>query len=495
MRYKALFTGILAGFALLTAIPAAAAETTANSETTVTEMTETTTFSETTADTETTASADTSVSTETTAVTADTTDTADSAATTEAATETTETTTTTEPIHIESGTNADGRPCFYGNGEVMTGVFAVVPEELVGDANDDAAVDAMDAVLLLQAAAEEGAGMQTAAQFLLVQSGLPAEADVFLRCDVSGNNCINAQDAAEILSYCARSGASLSVQPLGLSMYFADETGVPQTGWLTDENGARYYAHPSGKLQLQWGEFEDGRRYFGENGVLCTGWTEITDRTYYFDAEGRMLTGLQTIDGKICRFKSSGVLQDLKICLDAGHFAKYNQSPVNKNYWESEMTWKLHLYLKEELEQYGITVITTREEQEVDLGLADRGHCAAGCDLFLSIHSNADDSASVDKPMAFCTVTGKVDALGQLLADTTAEVMETRQPGEIAHKVGSKGDWYSVLYGAYKVGVPGILMEHSFHTNLRATNWLLEDENLQKLAAAEAKVISDYYLK
>ncbi len=494
MRYKALFTGILAGFALLTAIPAAAAETTAILETTVTEITETTTYSETTADLETTASADISVSTETTAAT-DVTDTADSTTTTEATTETTETTTTTEPIHIESGTNAEGKPCFYGNGELMTGVFGVTPAYIVGDTNSDDKVDAMDAVLLLQAAAEEGAGSQSAVQFLLAGSPYAAEDELLSHCDVSGNGSLNAQDAAEILFYCAQSGASLAIHPLGYAMYFADETGALQTGWLEDDAGNRYYANPSGKLQLRWGEFEDGRRYFGENGVLCTGWTEIVDRTYYFNPDGLMLTGLQTIDGTLYRFQSTGVLQELKICLDAGHFAKYNQSPVNKNYWESEMTWKLHLYLKEELEQYGITVITTREEQEVDLGLADRGHCAAGCDLFLSIHSNADDDASLDKPMAFCTVTGKVDALGQLLADTTAEVMETRQAGVIEHKVGSKGDWYSVLYGAYKVGVPGILMEHSFHTNLRSTNWLLVDENLQKLAAAEAKVISEYYLK
>lgn len=43
----------------------------------------------------------------------------------------------------------------------------------------------------------------------------------------------------------------------------------------------------------------------------------------------------------------------MKICLDAGHYGKYNQSPVNKAYWESEFTWKFHLLLKAELERYG----------------------------------------------------------------------------------------------------------------------------------------------
>ena len=36
----------------------------------------------------------------------------------------------------------------------------------------------------------------------------------------------------------------------------------------------------------------------------------------------------------------------MKICLDAGHYGYYNQSPANKSYYESKMVWKLHLKLK-----------------------------------------------------------------------------------------------------------------------------------------------------
>ena len=38
----------------------------------------------------------------------------------------------------------------------------------------------------------------------------------------------------------------------------------------------------------------------------------------------------------------------VKICLDAGHYGKYNQSPCNKAYFESEAMWKLTEYLKED---------------------------------------------------------------------------------------------------------------------------------------------------
>ena len=43
------------------------------------------------------------------------------------------------------------------------------------------------------------------------------------------------------------------------------------------------------------------------------------------------------------------------------------------------------------------------------------------------------------------------------------------------------------------MGTPGLILEHSFHTNTRAAKWLLEDENLRKLAQAEADVIARWF--
>ena len=54
-------------------------------------------------------------------------------------------------------------------------------------------------------------------------------------------------------------------------------------------------------------------------------------------------------------------------------------------------------------------------------------------------------------------------------------------------------DYYGVLRGAASVGVPGILLEHSFHTNRRATDWLLNDENLERMAVAEAETIAAHF--
>ena len=185
---------------------------------------------------------------------------------------------------------------------------------------------------------------------------------------------------------------------------------------------------------------------------------------------------------------------NMKICLDAGHYGKYNRSPVNAAYWESEFSWKFHLLLKAELEQYGVTVVTTRTEQSKDLGLTERGRCAKGCDLFLSIHSNACDQESADDPLACCSVSGRADALGNALAEMVQCEMGTSGKARIWKRVGSGGkDYYGVLRGAAAVGVPGVLLEHSFHTNAKATAWLLDEGNLRKLAKVEAEVIAAYY--
>ena len=55
----------------------------------------------------------------------------------------------------------------------------------------------------------------------------------------------------------------------------------------------------------------------------------------------------------------------MRICLDAGHYGKYNRSPVDGRYYESDMVWKLHLLQKRFLEECNVEVILTRGTQEV----------------------------------------------------------------------------------------------------------------------------------
>lgn len=187
-----------------------------------------------------------------------------------------------------------------------------------------------------------------------------------------------------------------------------------------------------------------------------------------------------------------------KVCLDAGHYGKYNRSPVVPEYYESDMTWKLHNYLAAELEAYGIEVVHTRSKKDVDLDLVTRGRMAAGCDLFVSLHSNAFGSEAVDYPLACCLVDDDKTGIDEIsmeigldLARCVAKVMHTTGTARtMQRKLNSGADYYAVLRGAKSVGVPGVLLEHSFHTNTSAAKWLMDSDNLQRLAAAEASVIA-----
>lgn len=192
----------------------------------------------------------------------------------------------------------------------------------------------------------------------------------------------------------------------------------------------------------------------------------------------------------------------LRICLDAGHYGKYNRSPVNSKYYESDMSWKLHLLLKSELEKRDFEVITTRISQSADLGLESRGRKSKGCCLFLSLHSNASSNASADNAWACCLINDNhtnIDEisveLGKKLADKVTELMTGKSnAGYIYRRAGSSGsDYYGVLRGAKSVGTPAILMEHGFHTNAQNTGFLLNDENLKKIAVAEADIIKEYF--
>ena len=200
------------------------------------------------------------------------------------------------------------------------------------------------------------------------------------------------------------------------------------------------------------------------------------------------------------------------LMLDPGHYGKYNRSPAVREYWESEAMWKLHKLLKTALEAYGIMVKVTRTDPNKDLGLKARGQASRGCDLLLSLHSDATGSGvneSVDYVIAYhlyddkgTDVDDKSKAIAAKLAQAVAKLMGTKQGGKTASRKGS-GDWngdgvmndnyFSVLNGARLVDTPAVILEHSFHTNTRSTKWLLDEKNLQALAETEAAVIAEYF--
>lgn len=191
-------------------------------------------------------------------------------------------------------------------------------------------------------------------------------------------------------------------------------------------------------------------------------------------------------------------MSKIKICLDAGHSgSKYNQSPVVKTYFESATMWKLHLKLKAQLEAKGFEVVTTRNGIDDNIDVYERGAASRGCTAFLSLHSNACGTESVDYPVVYRAhdnLNG-VDGIALQIAKKIGELMGTTQAGRTATRKNSAGgEYYGVLRGARAAGTPFyMLIEHSFHTNTKATKWLAVDANLDKLAIAEAELLASYF--
>ena len=93
--------------------------------------------------------------------------------------------------------------------------------------------------------------------------------------------------------------------------YFDMETGMMQTGWVTDEATQQkmYFKPGSGKASVGWAEIEGNIYYFSDRGEMQTGWQTLEGKKYYMDAKGCRCTGWQTIDGEEYYLDEEGAMQ------------------------------------------------------------------------------------------------------------------------------------------------------------------------------------------
>lgn len=207
--------------------------------------------------------------------------------------------------------------------------------------------------------------------------------------------------------------------------------------------------------------------------------------------------------------KEDTMQKQIRVMIDAGHAGKYNRSTTNPTYCESEAMWKMANYLKEYLEAKGIVANLTKKSLNDDPSLTVRGQMSKGYDLFISLHSNACGTESVDRPVVlvyqnldWTDIDDKSIELGKLLGALVRETMNTKDVWRITQKKSSNDrdkngklddEYYGVLAASRSVGTVGVLVEHSFHTNAAATEWLLKDSNLRLMASKEADLIANYF--
>ena len=187
----------------------------------------------------------------------------------------------------------------------------------------------------------------------------------------------------------------------------------------------------------------------------------------------------------------------MKICLDPGHYGKYN-SGIIKGYYESEMNLKLAYKLKEKLERYGAEVFLTRTGTE-DLSLYSRGQVAVknDCDVFFSIHSNARSGDETHRGVVvyYSIFQPEHKGLMEELGRAVAEAMGSIFQGALTRK-GNNGNWdyNTVIKSAVDGGVSmAFLLEHGYHTNREDCAALMKDEVLEKIAEAEAGILAEHF--
>jgi N-acetylmuramoyl-L-alanine amidase len=202
---------------------------------------------------------------------------------------------------------------------------------------------------------------------------------------------------------------------------------------------------------------------------------------------------------------------NVMICIDPGHYAAGEAvtGEDTYDYVEGVFTLQIGLSLKNILKsRYGIDSYLTRDSGVVSLGgytdeeldkahIALRGEYAGkkNSTLFVSLHTNSNQE-SITKTIVLINKTGMqsqrtidiANAIGTRLTATnislgiattgfdtvdSGSIIEWTSPyndslgvnGTVCKRYKSNGDdFYGVLRGATSVGIPGILIEHGYHS-------------------------------
>ena len=208
---------------------------------------------------------------------------------------------------------------------------------------------------------------------------------------------------------------------------------------------------------------------------------------------------------------------NIVVALDPGHDSTHAGAPAN-GVREEVLTLKIAQYCKAELEEYaGVSVYMTRttadcphpggsSAHDIDQRVADAA--AAGASVYVSFHLNSSPSSAAKGAEIIIPNTNwkpQVGNDGKKLA--TLIESELVRLGLEERKIyskdttvneryedGSLSDYFTVQISAKEHGIPGIIVEHAFVTNISDVNNFLNNEaGLKKLGVADATGIAKYF--
>ena len=185
------------------------------------------------------------------------------------------------------------------------------------------------------------------------------------------------------------------------------------------------------------------------------------------------------------------------VAVDAGHGGYDGGARAPCCRWEKAYNLTVARALQKELEARGAQVVMTREG---DYALCDKNPpirkkrqdmerraalvLGAGAEMLVSIHMNEYRDRSQSGPQVFC----RADCpAGRQLAETVqAAMIESLSPKK--ERAASAGDFYIL-----SLGIPSVLVECGFLSNAAEEALLRQDAYCERVAAAIADGIADYY--
>lgn len=183
----------------------------------------------------------------------------------------------------------------------------------------------------------------------------------------------------------------------------------------------------------------------------------------------------------------------IKVLIDPGH-APGNANKGPTGYYEYQGVWKISNYLKEILTAKDVQVDFTRTwEQDAELYV--RGQKAAGYDLFISEHTNANDGKTRGVEVFYDYTKLQDEKFAKKMAAKVAAVMGNTSRGaktRVYTEGGKIYNYYGVIRGAASTSCKHILLiESGFHDNIEDEAFLKVDANLEKIALEQAEVICE----
>lgn len=209
------------------------------------------------------------------------------------------------------------------------------------------------------------------------------------------------------------------------------------------------------------------------------------------------------------------VTQSLTIELDPGHGGKDAGATAEwfgDTVCEKDLNLKIALYLKEELESYeNVNVKMTRiDDTYVSLPYRTKKASKDQADVLISLHNNASGEVSdYDNGCTVLTARGvyqkKIAQIGnelgsQILEELTSVGLENQgilqriSENNNKYPNGELADYYHIVREGIERGYPAIIVEHGFVDHgVDYKEYLRTDEDLKRLAEADAKGIARYY--